>query len=73
MDLARPKAVTEWAAKFAVQQEHIHVLVNNAGCLLHERRFDEDGCEIDVNFAVNTLAPYILTITLLPVLQRCLC
>ncbi|XP_045620376.2 dehydrogenase/reductase SDR family member 12 isoform X1 [Procambarus clarkii] len=70
VDLARPKAVTEWAAKFAVQQEHIHVLVNNAGCLLHERRFDEDGCEIDVNFAVNTLAPYILTITLLPVLQR---
>lgn len=70
VDLSRPREVTMWAAKFAAQQEQIHVLVNNASCLLNERRLDEDGCEIDVSFAVNTLSPYILTVNLLPVLQR---
>ncbi|XP_042232502.1 dehydrogenase/reductase SDR family member 12-like [Homarus americanus] len=70
VDLARPCSVAKWAAKFAARQEHIHCLINNAGCLLRDRQSDEDGYQVEVNFAVNTLAPYILIVSLLPVLQR---
>lgn len=68
LDLARPTEVTKWAHEFAATHEKIHVLVNNAGCMVHEKRIDEDG--IETNFAVNTLSVHIITMILLPVLQR---
>ncbi|XP_064082844.1 uncharacterized protein LOC135198810 [Macrobrachium nipponense] len=68
LDLARPTEVMKWAQEFAATHEKIHVLVNNAGCMVHERRIDEDG--IETNFAVNTLSVHIITMNLLPVLQR---
>lgn len=68
VDLARPREVVLWVERFAAQHDRLHVLVNNAGCMIHERQLDEDG--VEVNFAVNTLAVYIITTTLCPLLQK---
>lgn len=45
----------------------LDVLINNAGLLLHRRRLTPDGLE--TTFAVNTLAPFLLTRLLLPALD----
>ncbi|XP_037784361.1 dehydrogenase/reductase SDR family member 12-like [Penaeus monodon] len=68
VDLSRPREVLAWAREFAATHDRLHVLINNAGCMIHERRLDAD--EIENNFAVNTLAVHILVTTLLPLLQR---
>lgn len=41
--------------------------VNNAGCMVNTRTLNSDGLE--VNFATNTLAAYLLTSLLLPTLK----
>ncbi|GJP44505.1 hypothetical protein CLOM_g3898 [Closterium sp. NIES-68] len=46
----------------------VHVLVNNAGVMEHERKTSPDGFEL--NFAVNVLGTFVLTEALLPLLQR---
>ena len=53
------KAVTEKHAKF-------DVLINNAGVYRSAELVTQDG--LDVRFAVNTIAPYLLTQRLLPLL-----
>ncbi|XP_071536131.1 uncharacterized protein [Panulirus ornatus] len=68
VDLSKPREVATWAHKFASQQEYVHVLVNNACTVVSERAYDEDG--IEATFATNTLAAYIITLTLLPIMQR---
>ncbi|KAK7087027.1 Dehydrogenase/reductase SDR member 12, partial [Halocaridina rubra] len=68
LDLAKPREVADWAKEFAATHEKIHVLINNAGCMVHERKLNEDG--IETNFAVNTLAMHLITTALLPVLQK---
>ncbi|XP_063586046.1 dehydrogenase/reductase SDR family member 12-like [Penaeus indicus] len=68
VDLSRPREVLAWAKEFAATHDRLHVLINNAGCMIHERRLDED--EIEYNFAVNTLTVHIMVTMLLPLLQR---
>ncbi|KAG0694204.1 Dehydrogenase/reductase SDR family member 12 [Chionoecetes opilio] len=68
VDLSRPREVVVWAQRFAAQHEKLHVLIHNAGCMLHERQVDEDG--VECNFAVNTLAVHILTLIMMPLLER---
>ncbi len=46
----------------------LHILVNNAGAYNKEREMTEDGLEI--TFAVNHLAYFLLTELLLPLLER---
>lgn len=46
------------------RHERLHVLVNNAGCWLGTRQSSAEGHEM--TFAVNHLAPFLLTKTLLP-------
>lgn len=46
----------------------VYALVQNAGCLLHERVLTDDG--IESNFAVNVCGPYLLTELLAPQIQR---
>jgi len=46
----------------------LHVLVNNAGVFMNERRLTVDGFE--TTFAVNHLAPFLLTNLLLDLLRR---
>lgn len=60
--VSETKAVAE-----AVAGKRTDILINNAGALFTERRITSEGFE--ATFALNLLSPFILTNTLLPVLQ----
>ena len=62
-DLASQKQIRGLAARLLATCPEIHVLINNAGLALGERRLTEDGLE--ETFAVNHLAPFLLTNLLL--------
>jgi NAD(P)-dependent dehydrogenase (short-subunit alcohol dehydrogenase family) len=62
-DLAVMEQVRALAARLG-SRDRIDVLVNNAGLILNDRRVTPDGCEYV--FAVNHLAPFLLTNLLLP-------
>jgi NAD(P)-dependent dehydrogenase (short-subunit alcohol dehydrogenase family) len=62
-DLASMEQVRALAGRLG-SLDRIDVVVNNAGLVLGERRVTEDGCEHV--FAVNHLAPFLLTNLLLP-------
>jgi NAD(P)-dependent dehydrogenase (short-subunit alcohol dehydrogenase family) len=66
-DLASLAAVRRLAAEVGARPGGLDVLVNNAGVGLNERTESEDGYEM--TFAVNYLAPFLLTRLLLPVLR----
>ncbi|XP_031540437.2 dehydrogenase/reductase SDR family member 12 isoform X6 [Vicugna pacos] len=67
VDLSDPKAIWKFVENF--KQEHtLHVLINNAGCMVNKRELTEDGLE--KNFATNTLGVYVLTTALIPVLEK---
>lgn len=63
-DFASLDEVRRFAADVARDYPRIDVLVNNAGVLLRERQVSRDGHEL--HFAVNYLAGFLLTRTLLP-------
>ena len=65
-DLASIAEVNGLARAFMAHWDRLHVLVNNAGTVFPTRRTTIDGYE-EV-FAVNHLAPFLLTNLLLPVL-----
>ena len=58
-DLSSQRQVRELAAEVLDRCGELHVLVNNAGLTLDERTLTED--EIETTFAVNHLAPFLLT------------
>jgi len=62
-DLARQADVRRIATEIAATGEPIHVLVNNAGLVMSERVETADGLEMQL--AVNHLAPFLLTNLLL--------
>jgi retinol dehydrogenase-12 len=66
-DLASMEQVRELAGRLA-SLERIDVLINNAGLVLGEHRVTKDGFEHV--FAVNHLAPFLLTNLLLPKLTE---
>lgn len=66
-DLASFASIRLAAAQIAEQHAALHVLVNNAGVNAAHRRESVDGFEL--TFAVNHLAPFLLTNLLLPVLE----
>ena len=68
LDLSEPRKVFEFARSFAESGCPLHVLVNNAGCMVNTREMSDDGLE--KNFATNTLGTFILTMQLLPVLGQ---
>ena len=65
-DMSRMGDVAALAKAVADKHEKIEVLINNAGILRTADTITADG--LDVRFAVNTLAPYLLTRRLLPLL-----
>ncbi|KAM6985277.1 dehydrogenase/reductase SDR family member 12 [Aplochiton taeniatus] len=67
VDMSCVKQVWEFGQSFA-QNNSLHVLINNAGCMVNQRELTEDG--IEKNFATNTLGTYILTTALIPVLKK---
>ncbi len=58
-DLADLASVRAGATELLERTDHIHVLVNNAGLVLSERRETKDGFE--ATFGTNHLGPFLLT------------
>ncbi len=66
-DLSSQQSVRQLAEQFKQHYTSLHVLVNNAGMFILRRRTTDDGLEM--MFAVNYLAPFLLTNLLLDVLK----
>ena len=67
-DLSTKAGVTALADALLAATDRIDVLVNNAGMMAQERTVTDDGFELD--FAVNVVAPYLLTHRLRPALVQ---
>ncbi|KAJ3595606.1 hypothetical protein NHX12_004909 [Muraenolepis orangiensis] len=68
LDLSETTQVWEFAETFQRQYPTLNVLINNAGCMINKREKNSIGLE--KNFATNTLGVYILTQSLMPLLQK---
>lgn len=66
-DLSSQASIRQAAGYIRSRYPHLHVLINNAGVITREREVTADGLE--VQFAVNHLAYFLLTNLLLPQLQ----
>jgi retinol dehydrogenase 14 len=67
-DLSSLKEVRAAAERLAEELDRLDVLINNAGVISRRRATSRDGYEL--TFAVNHLAPFLLTTTLLDLLKR---
>lgn len=67
VDLSSISQTKAFASRFAESHPRLALLVNNAGTLLPRREVSEDGFER--TFAVNALAPFVLTRLLLQCLR----
>ena len=67
-DLSRMADVEKLARVVATRHDQIDVLINNAGVYSVSNPITDEG--LDIRFAVNTIAPYLLTQRLLLVLGR---
>jgi NAD(P)-dependent dehydrogenase (short-subunit alcohol dehydrogenase family) len=64
VDLSSLDSVHAASSRLAERFDAIHILVNNAGVMLHERKLSPDG--VEMNFATNVLGPFALTNLLVP-------
>lgn len=67
VDLADQRSIRAFVKDFREQYDALHVLVNNAGVLLQDRRVTKDG--VEETFAVNHIAYFLLTNLLLKQLE----
>lgn len=65
-DLSRMAEVESLAKAISKKHDKLDVLINNAGIFKTPNAITEDG--LDVRFAVNAIAPYLLTQELMPLL-----
>ncbi|XP_030015763.1 dehydrogenase/reductase SDR family member 12-like [Sphaeramia orbicularis] len=68
VDMSETRKVWEFAEAFKKQYRSLNVLINNAGCMIHKREVNAEGLE--KNFATNTMGVYMLTQTLIPLIQK---
>ncbi|KAL7386184.1 hypothetical protein ABVT39_004960 [Epinephelus coioides] len=68
VDMSETRKVWEFAEAFRKQHSSLNVLINNAGCMVHKRELNAEGLER--NFATNTMGVYILTQSLIPLIQK---
>lgn len=66
-DLSSQQSIYQLAEAFKQKYQQLHVLINNAGLFASRRHESVDG--IELTFAVNTLAPFLLTNLLLDTLK----
>jgi NAD(P)-dependent dehydrogenase (short-subunit alcohol dehydrogenase family) len=66
-DLASQSSVRDAARRFMADHDQLDILVNAAGVFVKERKFTAEG--IELTFATNYLAYFLLTHELLPLLQ----
>jgi len=67
-DLSNLEEVKTLAKTIMQNQKHIDVLINNAGIYKTPSPITKD--KLDIRFVVNTIAPYLLTKELLPLLDK---
>ena len=67
-DLSDLGVVASLAQQVRARHERLDVLINNAGVLKAPQTRTKDG--FDLRFVVNTLAPWVLTQNLLPILPQ---
>jgi len=67
-DLASFASIRDCCREFLTKYHELHVLINNAGIVDYHRRESKDG--IENTFAVNYLAPFLMTNLLLEVLKK---
>jgi len=68
VDVARPQQIRAFTTEFVNSGRKLDYLVNNAGCLVHERMETEEGYEL--TFASHSIHAYLMTEWLLPALER---
>ena len=66
-DLSRMAEVERFSEEIAAKHKQLDVVINNADVFRTADTFTDDG--LDIRFAVNTFAPYLLTQRLLPQLR----
>lgn len=67
-DLSRMSDVEAMVEAVTSNHDYLNVLINNAGIFKTDKPITADG--LDIRFVVNTLAPYLLTQRLLPILGK---
>lgn len=67
-DLSSQLSIKTFVGKILASVNHIDVLVNNASCVSSDFKLTCDG--IELQFAVNHLAPFLLCHHLLPLLEK---
>ncbi len=67
-DLSKMAEVHQMIVEVKQKYRHLDVLINNAGVFNTPNTITDDG--FDVRFAVNTFAPYLLTLQLLPLFDQ---
>lgn len=67
-DFSSLKEVRKFAGELKKDYKQIDVLINNAGVGFADERYSKDGYEL--RFAVNYLAPFLLTNLLLPEIKK---
>lgn len=67
-DLSDLSQVDDLAREVLSRHAHLDVLINNAGVFKTPSPLNKDG--LDVRFVVNTIAPYRLTLALLPIMNN---
>lgn len=66
-DLSSMQAVNQLASNVLQKHSSLDILINNAGVFMSQNTNTPEG--IDIRFAVNTLAPYLLTKRLLTIMS----
>ncbi|KAG9456863.1 hypothetical protein H6P81_001371 [Aristolochia fimbriata] len=67
-DLSSVGEIKSFASKISSEDQPLHILVNNAGVLEHNRVITSEGLEL--SFAVNVVGTYAMTELLLPLLEK---
>ncbi|KAL8623954.1 hypothetical protein ACOMHN_047174 [Nucella lapillus] len=68
LDISKPRDVVAFAQSFEQSGKPLHVLINNAGCLLKEKQVTAD--DLEATFATNTLGTHIMTSSFVPILSK---
>uniref|UniRef100_A0A8D3BGC0 Dehydrogenase/reductase 12-like a n=1 Tax=Scophthalmus maximus TaxID=52904 RepID=A0A8D3BGC0_SCOMX len=68
LDMSETKKVGEFAEGFKRKYKALNVLINNAGSIMSQRDVNAEGLE--KSFATNVLGIYILTKSLIPLLEK---
>ncbi|MCU0426147.1 MAG: SDR family oxidoreductase [Candidatus Kapabacteria bacterium] len=66
-DLASFASIMTFVQAYKAKYDRLHILINNAGLMERERKVSRDG--IELTFAVNHLAPFLLTKLLLDTMK----